>query len=166
MTDAQRRSLKPLGELIAGTLAECTQALNDVVREERPTRLILVGDTVSRNAVETQMKPDVIVIDNLEKREKAAKFSYSAEHVFRTQNAAGTIEAGAWRIIDEAIRKGSSVVLVDGEEDLLTIPAILSSPDRSIVVYGQPNVGIVLVRVSPEKKKEITRLVERMETKS
>ncbi|MGA8855944.1 MAG: DUF359 domain-containing protein [Candidatus Bathyarchaeia archaeon] len=76
------------------------------------------------------------------------------------------MESGAWQIIDEAVRKGNSVVVVDGEEDLLTLPAILSSPDKSLVVYGQPSVGIVLVRVTPEKKKDVTKLVEEMEKKS
>jgi uncharacterized protein (UPF0218 family) len=109
------------------------------------------------------MKPDVIVVDYLEKREKGTQFPYQAEHIFRTRNPAGRIEAEAWQVIEEAIRVGSSVVLVDGEEDLLTLPAVLSSPDTSIVVYGQPNVGIVAIRVSPEKKKEITRIVELME---
>jgi hypothetical protein len=113
-----------------------------------------------------QMRPDVIIVDNLEKREKAAQFGYSAEHTFRTQNRAGTIESGAWQIIVEAVRQGNSVVLVDGEEDLLALPAVLSSPDKSLVVYGQPGVGIVLVRVNAEKKKDISELVEQMEKKS
>ena len=167
MTDAQKRLLKqPLGELIAGTPADCNRVLNEIVTKEKPTRLILVGDTVSRNAIQMRMRPDVIIVDNLEKREKAVQFDYSAEHIFRTQNRAGTIESGTWQIIDEAVRQGNSVVLVDGEEDLLTLPAILSSPDKSIVVYGQPSVGIVIVRVTPEKKKDITKLVEQMEKKS
>lgn len=167
MTDAQRRLLKqPLGELITGTPAECNRVLNEIVTKEKPARLILVGDTVSRNAVEMQMKPDVIIVDKMEKRGKAVKFRYTAEHTFRTQNAAGTIESEAWQIVDEAVQKGNSVVVVDGEEDLLAIPAVLSSPDRSIVVYGQPGVGIVLVRVSPEKKREIARLVEQMERRN
>jgi len=157
---------EPLGELIAGTPADCNRILREIVTKEKPIRLILVGDTVSRNAIQMHMKPDVIIVDNMEKREKAAQFDYAAEHIFRTQNRAGTIESGAWQIVDEAVRKGKSVVVVEGEEDLLTLPAILSSPDNSLVVYGQPSVGIVLVRVSPEKKKDITRLVEQMERKS
>lgn len=144
---------QPLGELIAGTPADCNRILNEIVTKEKPTRLILVGDTVSRNALQAQMRPDVIIVDNMEKRQKAVHFNYTAEHVIRTRNRAGTIESGAWQAIDEAMRKGSSVVLVDGEEDLLTLPAILSSPDKSLVVYGQPSVGIVLVRVSPRRRR-------------
>jgi hypothetical protein len=112
------------------------------------------------------MRPDVIIVDNMEKRERATQFNYTAEHIFRTQNRAGTIESGAWQTIDKAMRKGNSLVMVDGEEDLLALPAILLSPDKSLVVYGQPSVGIVLVRVSPEKKKDITGLVEQMEKRS
>ena len=157
---------QPLGELIAGTPADCNRILNEIVTREKPTRLILVGDTVSRNAIQMQMRADVIIVDNMEKREKAAQFDYSAGHIFRTQNRAGTVESGAWQSIDEALRLGNSVVLVDGEEDLLALPAVLSSPDKSLVVYGQPGVGIVLVRVNAEKKKDVAELVGQMEKKS
>jgi uncharacterized protein (UPF0218 family) len=167
LTKAQRGLLKrPLGELISGTPSNCNLKLMEIVATEKPARLILVGDTVSRNAIQMEMKPDVIIIDNMEKRQKAVQFNYTAENIFRTQNASGTIESGAWKVIEEAVRRGNSVVNVDGEEDLLTLPAVLSSPDKSIVVYGQPGEGIVLVRVSAEKKKEVSRFIDRMQRKA
>ena len=164
LTDAQRQLLKrPLGELITGTPPKCNRMLEEVVAKEKPVRLILVGDAVARNATQTGIKPDVIIIDHKEKRQKAAQFSYAAEHVFRTGNSPGTIESGAWQVAEEAIRRGNSVVIVDGEEDLLTLVAILSSPDGSMVVYGQPGEGIVLVRVSTDKKAKINEIMEGME---
>ena len=167
MTGAQRQLLKqPLGELIRGTPAQCSRILKEIVEREKPARLILVGDTVARNAVQMEIKPDVIIIDNLEKRQKAVPISYKAEHVFRIANSPGTIESGAWQVVDEAVRRGSSVVSVDGEEDLLTLAAILSSPDNSIVVYGQPDEGIVLIRVSADRKKDITKIIEQMEKRN
>lgn len=167
MTEAQRQLLRrPLGELVSGTPAECNRILQEVVSKEKPARLILVGDTVARNAFQMGIKPDVIIIDNKEKRQKALQFSYRAEYVFRTGNSAGTIESGAWHVVEEAIRRGDSIVNVEGEEDLLSLPAILSSPDKSIVVYGQPDEGIVLVRVSADKKKDVNAIIEQMEKRS
>ncbi len=52
--------------------------------------------------------------------------------------------------------------MVDGEEDLATLPAILYAPLGSAVVYGQPNEGSVLVMVTPEKKKQIENLMKQM----
>ena len=167
LTDVQRQRLKqPLGELIAGTSSECIKALERVLEKERPTSLILVGDAVSRNSVRSGIKPDIIVIDKREMRREAIQFPHGSKHVVRTTNAAGTIDLGAWRTIEEAIGEGNSVVLVEGEEDLLTLIAVLVAPSGSLVVYGQPNEGIVLVRVSPEKKKEIQGIIEEMERRN
>lgn len=130
---------------------------------EKPTLLILVGDTVARNAIQMGMKPDVVVIDNKEKRQNAAPFEFPAQHIFKTESAAGTIESQAWQAVAEAVGVGGSMVEVIGEEDLLALVAVLSAPDSSLVVYGQPDQGIVLVRVSVDKKKEIDRIIEQME---
>ena len=39
-------------------------------------------------------------------------------------------------------------IVVEGEEDLATLPAILYAPPGSVVVYGQPDEGSVLVKVN------------------
>ncbi|MGA8903786.1 MAG: DUF359 domain-containing protein [Candidatus Bathyarchaeia archaeon] len=167
LTETQRGLLKrPLGELISGTPTECNSKLMEIVAKEKPVRLILVGDTISRNAIQTGMKADVIIIDRMEKRQQAVEFNYTADNIFRTQNSAGTIESGAWKVIEEAVRRGNSIVNVDGEEDLLALPAVLSSPEKSIVVYGQPGEGIVLVRVSAQSKKQVSKFVEQMQKRN
>ena len=40
------------------------------------------------------------------------------------------------------------MILVDGEEDLLALPAIFLAPINSLVLYGQPNQGFVLVKIT------------------
>lgn len=167
LTEVQRQRLKqPLGELITGTPSECIKALRSVLEKERPSSLILVGDTVSRNTVQSGIKPDMIVIDNREERREATKFGHGRTYIFRTTNQPGTIELEAWNIIEKAIGEGNSVVLVEGEEDLLSLIVILVAASGSLVVYGQPNEGIVLVRVSPEKKKEIQGIIDEMKRRN
>lgn len=164
LTEDQRLQLKePLGELIRGTRAQCNKALKEIIAREKPTLLVLVGDTVTRNAFQAGVKPDVAVIDHMEKRRKALDYELNAKHMFRIKNPAGMIELTAWAAVDEAVKKGASIIEVDGEEDLLAIPAVLSSPDKSIVVYGQPGKGIVLVRVSSAKKNAVREIVDEME---
>ena len=154
--ETQREKLKnPLGELIIGEPEECISALRTVLDVEKPVRLILVGDTISRTALQSGIQPSVIIIDGKEKRQPASKFSIEDFGVLGTRNKPGCIEQEAWDAVERAVECGNTVVLVDGEEDLLTLPAILSAPMGSLVVYGQPHKGIVLVRVTPEKKKEI-----------
>lgn len=164
LTEPQRPLLKePLGQLVAGTSSECNQALRKVQETERPRRLILVGDTVSRNAVQSGIRPDVIIIDHKEMRGETVEFTHGKARVFRTINKPGTIDLLAWQAVAEAIEKGDSAVLVEGEEDLLTLVAIMVAPKGSIVAYGQPGIGIVLVRVSANKKNEIQALIDEME---
>jgi hypothetical protein len=47
-------------------------------------------------------------------------------------------------------------ILVDGEEDLAVIPLVIAAPLSSVVIYGQPNEGIVL-RVIDEYAKTAAR---------
>jgi len=163
LTEPQRQLLKePLGQLVAGTFSECNQALKKAQEIEKPRRLILVGDTISRNAIQSGIRPDVIIIDHKEMRGEAVEFSHGKARVFRTINEPATISLLAWQAVAEAIEKGDCVVLVEGEEDLLTLVAIIVAPIGSIVAYGQPGIGIVLVRVSAKKKNEIQALIDQM----
>ena len=164
LTEHQRQVLKqPLGELVTGSEKECNLILKRVVEKEKPRLLILVGDTISRNAIQSGLTPNVLVIDNLEKRVTALPFEFQSQKFVRTHNPAGRIEMQAWHAVEQAIRESNTLVEVDGEEDLLTIPAVLSAPTGAMVVYGQPNVGIVIVRVSETKKSETRRALDSMQ---
>jgi uncharacterized protein (UPF0218 family) len=69
----------------------------------------------------------------------------------------------AWDTIRKALRESlESVILVDGEEDLLTLPCVVESPDNGFVIYGQPSKGIVVVTTSPIVKKEVSSLLDQM----
>lgn len=51
-------------------------------------------------------------------------------------------------------------VIVDGEEDLLALPAILLAPLGSVVMYGQYGLGVIVVAVTEEIKKKIMKILE------
>jgi uncharacterized protein (UPF0218 family) len=164
LKEAQREKLKtPLGELIIGEPDHCIGMLKVVLEVEKPELLILVGDTISRTAIQSGIKPSVIIIDGMEKRRPGILFPVSAE-ILQTQNRPGCIEQGAWKMVQRAIQTGIGAVLVDGEEDLLVLPAVMVAPLGSIVVYGQPNEGIVLVRVNSERKLEVQAFLDAMES--
>jgi len=54
------------------------------------------------------------------------------------------------------------LVHIKGEEDLLTLPAVLFAPLDSVVCYGQPGKGMVLVKVTEEKKRGALKIAEKM----
>jgi uncharacterized protein (UPF0218 family) len=85
-----------------------------------------------------------------------------AEVTYRVRNPAGVITRQAWDAIREAMQHREAVIFVDGEEDLLAIPAILESPDSAFIVYGQPSQGLVVVTASPVTKHEVKEMMSRM----
>jgi uncharacterized protein (UPF0218 family) len=125
--------------------------------------VILVGDTVSRNATQRRIRADLMIIDNLEQRATAQTYAFNPKKRIKTRNPAGTIEAQAREAVEQAILGGGDLIEVDGEEDLLAIVAVQTSPLGSLVVYGQPSEGIVLVRVSEAKKAEAQAIFDQME---
>ncbi|HDM88464.1 MAG TPA: DUF359 domain-containing protein, partial [Candidatus Bathyarchaeota archaeon] len=89
--------------------------------------------------------------------------NFKAENIFRTRNPAGTITGESWKTIERAINcSGKTKVIVDGEEDLLTLVAVLSAPDGSIVIYGQPKRGVVVIEVNEKIKQRFHEIISEM----
>ena len=54
-------------------------------------------------------------------------------------------------------------VQVEGEEDLFTPLAVALAPDKSLVVYGQPNQGLVAVTVNRETRRKVQLVLDAMQ---
>ena len=54
-------------------------------------------------------------------------------------------------------------ITVTGEEDLLVIPVCIYAPENSVVMYGQPNQGLVVTTITPEIKNKAQNLLDSME---
>ncbi len=66
-----------------------------------------------------------------------------------------------WRAVLRSIALGGDVkIKIDGEEDLSVIPSVLLSPIDSYVFYGQPEKGIVMIKISKKRKKLAKHLLE------
>lgn len=59
----------------------------------------------------------------------------------------------------------STLFIIDGEEDLLVLPAILYAPLGSVVYYGQPDKGIIEVVVTLAMKKRMNDLLAQFKAK-
>ncbi|MEM1550928.1 MAG: GTP-dependent dephospho-CoA kinase family protein, partial [Candidatus Bathyarchaeia archaeon] len=121
---------------------------------------------VSKSLLEGGLKVDVFIIDNRAMRKPIEPVNYRADKTLYLSNPAGAITDDSWQIIREAINSNGLVkVLVDGEEDLLTIVAVLLAPENSIVMYGQPGEGVVVINVNRESKEKVHEVIRRMEYK-
>ena len=133
-----------------------------LIQQSKPSKVTTVGDVVSRETFAAGIQVSLRIVDQMTLRKKISPVEIKAERTYKVRNPAGTITEDAWDTIKEALRDGEALVLVDGEEDLLAIPAVLESPDNAFVVYGQPSEGLVVVTASPEKKDEVRKIVNRM----
>jgi uncharacterized protein (UPF0218 family) len=164
LTERARIRLKhPLGRLVAGTPAETTRVLKMIVEREAPPRIVAVGDAITAHLQAHGVRIDVAIIDKTVMRRPVAPVVVDDADTVQVTNPAGTITPQAYQAV-QAILRGSrrSRVVVRGEEDLLALPAIKFAPKGSLVVYGQPLVGIVVVRVTEGVKDEVDALLAEM----
>lgn len=165
LTPELRRKLKePMGTLIRGSFIETMKRFKDIVEKEKPLSIISVGDTVSKNLVKNHMLPQLSIVDNRVMRRNIQPIPLAAEKTIYVKNPPGTITEEALKAIQEALRSNSRVkIVVDGEEDLLTLIAVLYAPENSFVVYGQPYEGVVVVKATRKKKAEVAGILKAME---
>jgi uncharacterized protein (UPF0218 family) len=133
--------------------------------------LLAVGDIVTYHLERAGVTPDVAVVDGLTKREEVenevaegvARLGEATREV-RVENPAGGISREMVETLREAIADPEpTVIVVEGEEDLVTLPAIVAAPPGASVVYGQPDEGMVLAEVTAAAKTEMRDLLSRME---
>ena len=133
-----------------------------LVQQSKPSKVTTVGDVVSRETLEAGIQVNLRIVDQMTLRKRISPIEIRAERTYKVRNPAGIITKEAWDTIREALKDREALILVDGEEDLLAIPAVLESPDNALVVYGQPSEGLVVVTASLEKKSEVRKIVNRM----
>jgi len=163
-----RRALKqPLGILIRGSFVDTMKRLKKMAEQENPTSIISVGDTVSKNLAKNGFFPKLYIIDNRCMRRSTKPFKLSVDRTIYITNPRGTITDEAEQAIEAALKESEHVkIIVKGEEDLLALVAIAHASEDSYVIYGQPHEGIVVVKVTPEKKTEITSILKSIEKRS
>jgi GTP-dependent dephospho-CoA kinase len=154
---------RPFGVLLQGTFSETNKQLSALVKKEKPPKVVSVGDTVSKNLHKHGINPQLSITDNKSLRRRVKPATFPSKKVFHAKNPQGTITEEAIKTVRDALQASEDAhVIVDGEEDLLTLIAVLYAPEDALVVYGQPHEGIVVVKVTAEKKAEARALLEAM----
>lgn len=129
-----------------------------------------VGDVSSRALFDLGLDPQIAIVDQKTERgnfEWDSKI-WEGKTILNAENRAGQINIESVRLINELIhsdkyRKGSTVIKVEGEEDLLALPLILFAPLGVAVCYGLRNKGMVVVRVTENMKRMILDLIKKFD---
>ncbi|HPE64234.1 MAG TPA: GTP-dependent dephospho-CoA kinase family protein [Methanothrix sp.] len=164
-----RSELKPpLGKLFRGRGQECIAPMQDLLRPA--PKVIAVGDVTTFCLLSfSGRKPDICIVDNKTKRMPVPDHvqqgigDLDSYEIVEVANPAATLSQELIDVIKDRLASDGRVkIVVDGEEDLATLPAIVYAPLGSTVVYGQPNEGSVAVVVTPERKEYAKSIMDKM----
>lgn len=167
LPESLRANLKnPLGLLCKGNGLKCISEMNIELKAAK--KIVAVGDMTAFYMLESAVMPDLAIVDNKTKRKPAPDHvlhrlqtvSYKTIHV---RNPPATLTKELIDTIKDSMKRDEHIKLeVEGEEDLATLPAILYAPLGAVIIYGQPNEGSVLVKVTKEKKEQIKNIMDQM----
>lgn len=128
------------------------------------TFLITVGDATTENMINLGIVPSLQIIDDQEKRKERKSLSIKGVNTLLScKNPAGEITKESINIIKNSFSSKPPVrITIDGEEDLLVIPACIFAPTNGVVMYGQPNEGLVIVKIDTEIRNKVQKILDSM----
>lgn len=148
-----------------GILIPDAEVTAERLRPEIPdgALVVAVGDATTERLASLGMRAGVEVVDGQERRASRAAPGGAPATSLSCKNGAGTIDDLALAALREALTAPRPVRLtVDGEEDLLAVPLCEMCEDGSVVAYGQPGEGMVIVRVGPGSRGRARRIMKMM----
>jgi uncharacterized protein (UPF0218 family) len=163
--DLRIKLKEPFGNLIEGPSEETMAKIKELIEKERPPKVISVGDVVSSNLHKNSIDPQLTIIDNISQRDQKIAEDKAVEKTVYVDNPQGTITLQAIWAVKEALDKDEHThIVVKGEEDLLTLLAVLYAPVNTFVIYGQPYCGVVVVKVTSESKDRAQKVLNAMKS--
>ncbi len=163
--------LRPKYKELLGKLLENPKKGELLAAVKNRTCVVCIGDMVTYTMITNDIHVDMTVVDYFTCREEFAH----ADAIRRmdadrkkVRNAPGTISDEAFETVKEGMkmtfpRERPLLIEVDGEEDLLLMPAVLYAPKGSVLLYGEPNAGIVAVYPDDELKRKMLDFLGMME---
>jgi len=163
LPDSLRDKLKiPLGILL---LEDEVNKKNIQKHISESSYIISVGDRTTEKMLGFGLIPSLQIIDGQEKRIKRnIPKNFEVSTALTCDNPAAEITNQSIETIKKAFISPAPVrIIVHGEEDLLVIPICIYAPQNSVVMYGQPNEGLVIVKITPEIRNKTQKLLDLME---
>ena len=159
LTEELRAELKkPFGKIVGnGELALDA-------RRGRP--LIAVGDHCAASLLKYGVRPDIVIFDLKTKREPVAPEIRTALGIFRNPakvaSQPGVITDELERAVRKALKEGNGQIFVEGEDDLAGLVVLAYAKEGSVLVYGMPDQGAVIVHVTKKDNEKALEMLGRM----
>ena len=149
---------KPLGILIK----DSDTTKENILKNIQGSFLITVGDATTEKLIKFGIIPSLQIVDGLEKRSKRELPSSTIKTTFSCNNPPAQITQESIDVIKKALKTPPARITVIGEEDLLVLPVCVYAPENSVVLYGQPNEGLVIVRIKSEIRNKAQSIMNSM----
>ncbi len=176
---------QPLGKLYAGTreetIIEVEKAIKEYLTKGFEVSVYLVGDIVTQDFLASNfLKPFIslcIVDEKTQRNRIEIEVEDFFEEIIEFENLEGGIKRESFTLLDEIVKSKKRTLLrvIEGEEDLLVLPLVLSiilnDKVKNLVFYGQPPVtdskkpipeGIVMVDIEKRIQKVVDKFVRMM----
>ncbi|MEM3412128.1 MAG: GTP-dependent dephospho-CoA kinase family protein [archaeon] len=151
-----------LRKLLKKPLAKPKKEIPEEIRFEN---IISIGDIASYNLLRLDITPKIAVYDGKERRKKISNEILRRlrfKKYLRLKNPPGHINLEIFEKFRKALNE-EKYIYVFGEEDLLTLPAILFAPEGWFVCYGQPGQGLVIIKATKNIKTKAYNIMRKME---
>jgi len=158
--DMREELKRPLGPVVdEGGLAQASLG---------PGPVATVGDMTTLTVHRLGMPLRLAVVDYQTKRVPDPGWLEALSPVgdleVEVTNPAATITADLYnRVLSAWTSRFPVKIVVSGEEDLATLPAILHAPEGATVIYGIPDTGLCLVQVDEGARDVVTDVLRRMD---
>lgn len=132
-------------------------------------KVIGVGDVICQTLEVVGAVPHVCVIDGRTRRRFSGYWvgEENFDRVVKVRNPRSHITEDAYEAIKEAIKAAGegerTLILVEGEEDLLALPAFAEAPNGYCVVFGVPGKGVMAIEVSDEVRELAREILSEFE---
>jgi pantetheine-phosphate adenylyltransferase len=151
LIDNKKNQLKtPMGEFFA---KDRLDKISKLIGKYRV--VALVGDISTELFIKNDWGYDLAFFDNKVQRKRVdivGPLLDRGVETIKLDNPPGTINGRIAKIIFKWNVDEKLIFEIEGEEDLLVLPLIMLLPLESLVIYGQPNEGLVLVSVDEKTK--------------
>ncbi len=152
--------------LLPSTLREKLQDVWGEVVSEVPVdidlnKTITVGDITTQKFINSGKIPRLSIVDFKVERKEIPEKEF--ENVKKTYAASrpGEISYELFDAVKKALKEETAgLIVVDGEEDLSVLPALLCVPLGFCIFYGQPGVGMVKIETTEDIKRRAYEIVD------
>ena len=109
------------------------EVLNEIPQDIDGSKTIIVGDATAQKFNEKKIGQFVSIVDFLIKREikfhQLSEMGFNGEKALKINNPHGIITPELFQAVQSAFNsKQRTVILIDGEDDLAVLPALLIAP--------------------------------------